>query len=46
MPLRARTGHAEVCWRVRVVLVRGVFERAGVRPLELDEDAREREGRD
>ena len=45
-PLSARTGHAEVCCRPRVVLLRDVLDRAGARPVELDEDEREREGRD
>ena len=42
----ARTGHAEVCCRERAVLLRCVVERDGARPVEFDEDDREREGRD
>jgi hypothetical protein len=46
MPLSARTGHAEVCCRPRVVCFRVVFDRVGARLVELDEEEREREGRD
>ena len=42
----ARTGQAEVCCRERAVLLRDVVERDGARPFELDEDERERDGRD
>jgi len=45
-PLMARTGQAEVCCRERAVLLRDVVERDGARPVELDEDERERDGRD
>jgi hypothetical protein len=39
-------GHAEVCCLLRVGCFRVVFDRAGARLVEFDEEEREREGRD